>query len=140
MKNFKHLASVFLITLFIILAFGSLFKKENTDNENRKDSNGIIKISAVNLYKEYTDNPVAADEKFKGKILKVDGKISLITQTKDGRICIMLEANIINGFIFCYFPESQSKTIAKFKPGDFWTIKGKCTGMQAGVILEDCEL
>lgn len=140
MKILKHVSSVLLIVLFIALAFGSLFEDKDKKKEYKPDDDGGIRISAVNLYKEYSDNPVAADEKFKGKTLKVDGKISTITQGKDGRISILLEANVISGFIFCSFPESQSKMIAKFKPGDYWTIKGRCAGMQVGVVLEDCEM
>lgn len=140
MKILKHVSSVLLIALFIALAFGSLFEDKDKEKEYKSEDDGTIRITANKLFKEYSDNPVSADEKFKGKTLKVDGKISTITQERDGRICIMLEANVINGFIFCYFPESQSKMIAKFKPGDYWTIKGKCTGMLVGVTLEDCEV
>lgn len=140
MKNFKHVSSVLLIALFIALAFGSLFEDKNKEKEYKPDDDGSIRISADNLYKEYSDNPVAADEKFKGKTLKVIGNISLINQEKDGRILIMYDTKAINGYIFCYFDESGSKEIAKLKPGDYRTIKGRCTGMLVGVTLEDCEV
>ncbi len=140
MKNFKHILSLSLIVLFIFLAFGSLFENKDEKKTYKPDSDGFIKISAVSLYKEYKDNPVSADEKFKGKMLKVDGIVDLITQESDGRISLMLEANQINGFIFCYFPGSQSKEISKISKGNYKTIKGKCTGFLAGVTLEDCEI
>ncbi|MBN1634756.1 MAG: hypothetical protein JW917_11375 [Ignavibacteria bacterium] len=140
MKILKHVSSVLLIALFIALAFGSLFEDKDKEKEYKPEDDGSIRISADNLYKEYSDNPVAADEKFKGKTLKVTGNISLINQEKDGRILIMYDTKAINGYIFCYFDETESKKIAKLKPGDYRTIKGRCTGMLVGVTLEDCEV
>jgi hypothetical protein len=138
MKSYKHILSLLIIVLFIFLAYGSEEKEKK--KTYKIESDGSIKISAVNLYKEYIDNPVAADEKFKGRMLKVDGTVSLITQETDGRISIMLEGDVINGFIFCYFPDSQSGNISRIKKGEYKTIKGRCTGKQVGVVMEDCEL
>jgi hypothetical protein len=138
MKSYKHILSLLIIVLFIFLAIGSESKDEK--KTYKIESDGSIKVSAVRLYKEYIDNPVAADEKFKGRMLKVDGTVSLITQETDGRISIMLEGDVINGFIFCYFPDSQSDKIAKISKGDYKTIKGRCTGKLVGVVMEDCEV
>jgi len=140
MKILKHILSFLLIGLFIILAFGSFSDDENKEKGYKEDDNGTIRINPDNLYKEYLDNPVAADEKFKGKILKVTGKISSINKEKTGRAFTMFDTKYINGFIFCYYPESQAAVIAKLKPGDYRTVKGKCIGMQVGVVLEDCEV
>jgi len=140
MKILKHVSSVLLIALFIVLAFGSLFEDKDKEKEYKPEDDGSIRISAENLYKEYSDNPVAADEKFKGKTLKVVGYIGLINQEKDRRISILLDTKTVNGYIFCYFPEYRSKDIAKLKPGDYRTVKGECTGMMVGVVLEDCEV
>jgi len=140
MKNFKHTLSLFLIIFFIVLAFGSLFEDKNEKKTYKPDSDGSIRISAMRLYKEYLDNPVAADEKFKGKTLKVDGTVSSIDKGTDGKICVLLETGEIIGYIFCYFPDSESKDVAKINRGNYKTIKGKCTGKLLGVMLEDCEV
>lgn len=140
MKILKHALSFLLIGLFITLAFGSFFEKKSEEKKYKEDDNGAIRISPDNLYKEYLDNPLAADEKFKGKILKVTGNISSINKEKDGRAFTMFDTKYINGYIFCYYPESESEKIAKLKPGDYRTVEGKCIGMQVGVVLEDCEV
>jgi hypothetical protein len=140
MKNKKDILSFLLTALFIFLAFGSLFESKDEKKTYMPDSDGSIKISAVRLYQEYLDNPVAADEKFKGKMLKVDGTVSLITQETDGRISILLEANVVNGFVFCYFPYSQSNKISKLEKGSYKTFRGRCTGKLVGVVMEDCEV
>ncbi|MFA5404159.1 MAG: hypothetical protein WC358_04425 [Ignavibacteria bacterium] len=140
MKNYKHVLSFLLIAFFIFLAFGSLFEDKNEKKTYKPDSDGVIKISAKNLYKEYMDNPVAADEKFKGKILKVNGTVSTIDKGTDGKICVMLETGELIGYIFCYFPDSESKDVANIEKGNYKTIKGKCTGKLVGVVLENCEV
>lgn len=140
MKNSKHILSLSVAALFIFLAYGSLFENKNEKKFYQPEDDGFIRISAVSLYREYTDNPVASDEKFKGKMLKVDGNIDLITQESDGRISLLLEANAVNGFIFCYFQKSQSGAISKISKGNYKTVKGRCNGFRIGVLLEDCEI
>jgi hypothetical protein len=140
MRIYKHTLSFLLIAFFIFLAVGSLFENKNEKKTYKPDSDGSIRISATSLYKEYVDNPVAADEKFKGKILKVEGTVSTIDKETNGKICVMLETGEIIGYVFCYFPESQSKEVAKINKGNYKTIKGKCTGKLIGVVLEDCEV
>lgn len=140
MKIFKHTLSFLLVAFFIFLAFGSLFENKNEKKTYKPDGDGSIRISATSLYKEYLDNPVSADEKFKGKTLKVEGNVSTIDKGIDGKICVMLETNELIGYIFCYFPESEAKEVAGISRGNYKTIKGKCTGKQVGVVLENCEV
>lgn len=140
MKSNRHVFSFLLIAFFIFLAFGSLLEDKNEKKTYKTDSDGTIRITAKNLFKEYLDNPVAADEKFKGKTLKVEGTVSSIDKGTDGRICVMLETDELIGYIFCYFPDSESKDVAKINRGNYRTIKGKCTGKLVGVMLEDCDV
>ena len=74
MKNLKSLLSLF---LFVIIAFGSLDEFENLDETPKvsADSKPSVKISASRLYKEYDANEIAADQKYKGKIIEVTGVI-----------------------------------------------------------------
>lgn len=140
MRSHRHVFSFLLITFFIFLAFGSIFENKNEKKTYKTDNDGTIRISAKNLFKEYIENPVAADEKFKGKTLKVEGTVSSIDKGTDGRICVMLETDELIGYIFCYFPDSESKDVAKINRGNYRTIKGKCTGKLVGVTLEDCDV
>ena len=54
MKILKHVSSVLLIALFIVLAFGSLFEDKDKEKEYKPEDDGSIRISAENLYKEYS--------------------------------------------------------------------------------------
>ncbi len=140
MSSYRHVFSFLLIAFFIFLAFGSLFENKNEKKTYKTDNDGTIRITAKNLFKEYIENPLAADEKFKGKTLKVEGTVSSIDKGTDGRICVMLETDELIGYIFCYFPDSESKDVAKINRGNYRTIKGKCTGKLLGVSLEDCDV
>lgn len=140
MRILRHSLSFLLIAFFIFLAFGSLFENKNEKKTYKPDSDGSIRISAIRLYNEYMDNPVAADEKFKDKTLKVDGNVSTVDKGTDGKICVMLETDQLIGYVFCYFPDSQAKDVAKIERGNYKTIKGKCKGKLVGVVLEDCEV
>ncbi len=114
MKNIKSLLSIF---LFIIIGFGSLEEFENLDQNPKvtSDSNPSVTISASKLYKEYNENEIAADEKYKGKIIEVTGVIRDIGNDIMDNAYITLVGNEYFGDIQCYFNEKS--VVAKLSKG-----------------------
>ena len=70
-----HLASVGLICLFGLSMIAHFDAPPNyeSDPQNRKPG---YKVSATELYREYTQNQLAANAKYKNKIVLVSGKIT----------------------------------------------------------------
>ena len=135
MKNIKSLLSIF---LFIIIGFGSLDEFENLDQSPKvtSDSNPSITISASKLYKEYNENEIAADEKYKGKIIEVTGVIRDIGNDIMDNAYITLVGNEYFGDIQCYFNEKS--VVAKLSKGKRITVIGSCSGLMMNVQINNC--
>ena len=137
MKNLKSLLSLF---LFVIIGFGSLDEFENLDQNPKvtSDSNPSVTISASKLYKEYNENEIAADEKYKGKIIEVTGVIRDIGNDIMDNAYITLVGNEYFGDIQCYFKEKS--VVAKLSKGKRITIIGSCSGLLMNVQMDNCIL
>ena len=135
MKNIKSLLSIF---LFIIIGFGSLDEFENLDQSPKvtSDSNPSITISASKLYKEYNENEIAADEKYKGKIIEVTGVIRDIGNDIMDNAYITLVGDEYFGDIQCYFNEKS--VVAKLSKGKRITVIGSCSGLMINVQINNC--
>ena len=135
MKNIKSLLSIF---LFIIIGFGSLDEFENLDQSPKvtSDSNPSVKISASKLYKEYNENEIAADEKYKGKIIEVTGVIRDIGNDIMDNAYITLVGDEYFGDIQCYFNEKS--VVAKLSKGKRVTVIGSCSGLMINVQINNC--
>ena len=135
MKNIKSLLSIF---LFIIIGFGSLDEFENLDQSPKvtSDSNPSVTISASKLYKEYNENEIAADEKYKGKIIEVTGVIRDIRNDIMDNAYITLVGNEYFGDIQCYFNEKS--VVAKLSKGKRITVIGSCSGLMINVQINNC--
>tara|TARA_B100000989_G_scaffold222976_1_gene170516 strand:+ start:306 stop:722 length:417 start_codon:yes stop_codon:yes gene_type:complete len=134
-KNIKSLLSLF---LFIIIGFGSLDEFENPEQSPKvtSDSNPSVTISASKLYKEYNENEIAADEKYKGKIIEITGVIRDIGNDIMDNAYITLVGNEYFGDIQCYFNEKS--VVAKLSKGKKITVIGSCSGLMINVQINNC--
>lgn len=96
-----------------------------------------ILVDVDELYNHYENNIVAADEKYKGKILTVKGKINAISRDITNKLFVILGEGII-GKVQCFILESNEKFVAKIKKGDNITLTGVCNGKVLIVELKDC--
>ena len=135
MKNTKSLISFF---LFVIIAFGSLDEFENLEQSPKvtPNSNPSVIITASKLYKEYNANEIAADEKYKGKIIEVTGVIRDIGNDIMDNAYITLVGNEYFGDIQCYFNEKS--VVAKLSKGKRITVIGSCSGLMMNVQINNC--
>jgi len=97
----------------------------------------IIKISAGDLYQEYKDNSVAADQKYDGKKVEVTGAID------DFGIDIMSRPYITFGFLEtqAVFSKSYANQLAEFQKGQEIIVQCKVSGAPLGYpILDNCQI
>jgi hypothetical protein len=104
-----------------------------------------VSVKAGDLMKEYSDNALAADAKYKGKILKVTGKFGTATKVPlKGYAATLLpeDAGDVNlSGVQCFLLESAEADVAKFQPGEMVTIQGTCDGQSlAQVTMSKCSV
>ena len=115
----------------------------NGMSQTDETESDMISVSAEQLYTDYEENVVNADNIYKGNIIIVTGTITDIGQDiLSGDPCISLDSGDDFGFypIQCFFTKNTDG-LENLRDGDSVTIIGECTGYQiANVQLTDCKL
>lgn len=137
-ENFLF-AFIFVALFTIMLACGET--PEVVEKEIAEQPTDI-KISANRLFKEYEANQVAADEKYKDKILEISGIVDDIGKDIADQIYVALKVGgeYEISVVQCYFSGEHTSEAAQLKKGQKITIKGKCEeqNIVGNIIINGC--
>ena len=134
----KHVLSTATIAIFVVLAIASSSDKKIESDIST--TTPAISISARQLYKEYEDNEVAADQKYKNKILSVGGTVDNIGKDITDNIYVTLKGSEFIGSVQCFFGENHVNEAARLSKGMKITVKGKCDGKMMNILLRGCSI
>lgn len=96
--------------------------------------------TADGLYDAYTANEVAADERFKGKVVLFSGNIRSIGKDISDTPYIVVGGGALGG-VQCLFPRSPKSPVASVARGQRVNVKGEVLGMSLGnVLVNECHL
>lgn len=118
----------------------SAVESETKTAEPEKMTPEVIVASAI-LAKDYKENEVAADGKYKGKLIEVSGKVTGVDNgTFDNEIIVKLSDGEYD-FTgpWCYMKPSEHDKVVNYKKGQAVTLIG--TGNSATIgspMLKDC--
>lgn len=134
----KHIASIASLFVFAILAAGSI----DTDKDTRaiKSQAASYKVLAKTLYSEYERNEVAADEKYKGKIIIVSGAIQDIGKDIMDNAYIVIGGNGFLDGVQCTFTKGERSSVARLSKGQQVTVKGEVGGKMGNVLVSKASL
>lgn len=132
--------AVMVILLFVAAAVSIASTSKSEKDKEKKVRKGKVsaRVTARGLYAEYKKNEVAADSKYKGKILVVTGKVRKIGKDISDTPYIALKASRVIGSVQCMFAKSRSSELAKVRKGQQISLKGLCEGKMMNVILRGC--
>lgn len=137
----KHIFSLIVVVFALLIAFGSSDNESSESTSlNMASAESAYQVRATNLYAEFEDNGVAAEQKYKGQIIEVSGKVETIDRDILDEIYVTLEGDEYFGSIQCFFSEAHINDATSLKSGSMVTIKGRCTGKMGNVLLKDCVL
>jgi hypothetical protein len=121
-----------ILAAIVCASCDSLSSEEHRSSTDSQVSG--IDITADALHSAYVENVVAANGRFKGQVVTVNGRVDNI-QMFGERPVVNLIANKGKGVIQCYFEPDQAKAVAKIAPGQQVKIKGRCDGFVEGAVL-----
>lgn len=132
------LAIIGVIAAMLVYIF--VYNKQQPDYSKAKPD---FALNGAELFKEFRSNPVAAAEKYNGKVLSIEGNLNSVESTDSLTIAVFaIEEGMFGdeGIRFAFIPEFAAK-IASTPPESLVTIKGYCTGFNdTDVIMEHCSL
>jgi hypothetical protein len=151
----KALTTALTSIVFVALGMGTAPSKSGTGSTGesnkpkaaaqdppKENKSPDVTVAAATLLKAYQDNQVAADANYKGKRLRVSGKLHNVTTGFIGGV----DLNVNGGGQFeitnvtCKFKEAPPGA-ARLSPGDSVTVDGDCSGgMTIGLVLDNCRL
>ncbi len=116
---------------------GARIRQEQTVNEVTTAVN-TVNVTATQLVSDYEANEVAADGKYKGKILEISGVIDSISKDVLNTPQIILSSGRNDTFrsIQCSFAANQEGELAVLAKGKAIVIRGKCNGLMGNVLIE----
>jgi len=96
-------------------------------------------ISAADLVHAYSDNEVAADQQFKGRMLLVSGTIDSIGKDITDTPYVTLDSSSFRK-VQAFFAHSDEGRLAALSKGSQVSIQGRCEGMFMNVLIKDSVL
>lgn len=134
MKNWKKLLILGFIGALIGGAIGLYLWNKPVTSTAKLDAE--VQITAIELFDTYTQDEVAADVSYLGKVLEVSGTLKEIRTTDNGKPALVLETSDALFGVLCEFEDAA---VAKaLKEGSTVKIKGVCSGMLFDVVLNRC--
>lgn len=98
------------------------------------------RVEAVALIKAFSDNRLAAEEKFQGKTIVVAGTIDKVGNSVGGQPYVVLAGQSPLSFVQCVFDPANATTLAQLKPGAPITIRGVLDGKVVGLMMSACSI
>ncbi|RLD64895.1 MAG: hypothetical protein DRI95_09865 [Bacteroidetes bacterium] len=103
-----------------------------------QDTDSLVLISSKSLVNDYKTNQQAANRKYRGKVLLVEGIIAEYYRNKKQEISIILRNKNQSIGVKCNLIRSSKQISKPLKYGQNIKIKGVCIGFKENVLLENC--
>ena len=120
----------------IIIASLYFYLQYNRKPADLMDTKPAFIVTASNLVKEFESDEAAANKKFLGKIIQVNGALASAVYNQDTLINIILGDALHR--VGCQFDKRHSPEIEKFHEMNTISVKGICTGYLMDVELNRC--
>ena len=129
------------IALIGMGAKGVAEKQQQEQKQAAEAKKTPITVSPATLLAEYKANEVAADGKYKGKWLRLQGPVDKIAKDITDTIYVTFKSGerfeILS--VQCFFDDKFTAKAAQLSPGQAITVIGKCNGKFGNVLVKDCE-
>ena len=135
----RNWISLAVIVSFGLLAAGSMDTDTDTNAVQSKETS--YTLTADELYRDYNANEVAADMKYKGKVVVVVGEVESIGKDIMDQAFIVIGGR--GGFLSgaqCTFTKAENLAVAQLSKGRTVTVKCEVTGKMGNVQLDKCQL
>lgn len=136
----RHTFTFLLVALFVLLAVASDDTKDPKHDQKVRTAPTVANVTATQLFSEYRENEVAADEKYKGKSVVVTGEVESIGKDITDTMYVTLKTKSSVFGIQAFFSDAHKSTVASMKKGQRLSVKCQCDGKMMNVLLKHCSV
>lgn len=137
----KRILSLLIIALFVALAAGSGSSTSTTADKKAETAAppvAAVEVTSQQLCADYDANEISADEKYKGKTLKITGTVDNIAKDLTDTMYVTLTSGQPLTRTQCYFDDSAKDQLGKLTKGQALTVEGKCNGKMMNILIKEC--
>ena len=129
------------VLLMVVLFLAGCQASEDKKTGKAKTDAPVLELEATQLASEYADNETAANDKYKGKLVVVKGKIYQMGKDPLGQPFIVIGGRAFgHGGVQCVFARDKDASLAALAKGKDVRVKGKVGGKIVFVRVEDSSL
>lgn len=147
-KILKIIGGLVLIIIVVALATGNNKGQVSSSSPSQTSPATEVaakvpdaKLTASALYAEYDKNVIAADEKYKEKLLEVSGKVQSVDKDIMGSMYVAIKTNDLIGVVQCMLDDTQKTKAAALSKDQQVTVDGINKGRTlTNIILRDCSI
>jgi hypothetical protein len=126
--------------LFAFLGFMIIEKKVWSETHADTDKlKADYTVTAAALIRDFAANDTAANNKYREKILVVDGAVSRVEMQADSTVNIKF-VDTSKHFINISLDKKDYEKTKSLKPGDLVSVKGSCSGSSYSMILDSTSI
>lgn len=136
-----------LIIISILLVLGTaaiyIYREYNRTNKDLATVQADYTVEATALVNEFLANDTAAYNKYRNKILAVQGMVKAVDNVDGDCTVVLGDTMELSSSVRCLLDSTQAAAGAGFKRGDQVAIKGAITGFKkddTGLLGSDVEL
>lgn len=138
----RAITAIVLLSVALVLSVGS-----STDKEKKEKAQKVarattqVRVGAPQLATEYAANEVAADGKYKGKIIEVTGIVDSVGKDVLDNPYVSLSGGRGNFMgVQCYFAKHDLGSLSKLAKGQRVTLKCRGAGKTVSPSLKSCSI
>lgn len=133
----KKKRKIILLTMIPVLAVGvwQALHEYNRTNKDLSKVKADVKISVIDLIKEYDANDSTADQKYLGKIIEVFGNVKKVENDGAGNFTIAMGEPGSLSSVRCTMDTTYRDDAARITEGSSVTLRGACTGFKKNELL-----
>lgn len=110
--------------------------------QNNTPEPPVLKVTADQIFSDYTANEVAADAKYKSKMIEVSGIVGTIGKDIVDSPYVTLKAGgeYSISSVQCMFTKNDEAVLATVVKGKTISLIGKVSGKLGNILLQDCRM
>ncbi|MEK7525966.1 MAG: hypothetical protein AAB546_00605 [Patescibacteria group bacterium] len=147
-KLFKYILIGFVGLLVLGAVFGGSSKDKGTENKattkpEAQKAPEVQKVEILTFVKEFDENQLSAEDKYKGKYVEFSGYIKNISEDITGSPYLSINPKpdqyYFGTYVQCFFKDKSELTA--LKNGQKITVQGKVDSQTLGnILIKDCKV